>query len=112
MTEADIVIADDFIGPRNRKSINVTAGKTVTVDLNGKIIDRGVVEDDINGVIRGCEASLFEVYGNLTVNDSSDPQNDKELRRARVSSLKLRSRLKVKVPVTYMHMHKTEYMNV
>ena len=65
----EIKLTSDVIAGENATCLVVPAGVTVTLDLNGYVIDRGLRDADTSD-LEGVNGSVIEVYGTLTVTDS------------------------------------------
>ena len=63
MTENKAILTADIIGDANSVTLFIPAGKTMTLDLNGHIIDRGLTEAKDDGY-------FVKVLGELVINDS------------------------------------------
>ena len=68
----NITLTSDVVAPVGAEPLEVPAGVTVVLDLNGYTIDRAVGE-----IFAGSDGMVFRVAGSLTVMDSSAAQTGK-----------------------------------
>ena len=67
---ATITLDEDYVSESDEDTVFVIpAGKTLTIDLNGHTIDRGLAN-----TAAGANCNVFSVYGVLTIKDTSAEQ--------------------------------------
>ena len=64
VTGNGLILGEDYTAVDGDKALVVPAGKSVSIDLNGCTVDRGLTAAQPNG-------NVFTVYGSLTVTDTS-----------------------------------------
>lgn len=67
-----IKIGSDIVDPNpgTNSDINIAAGKVITIDLNGHVIDRAIISGGVE-TPTGNQGSAIKVHGTLTIVDGN-----------------------------------------